>query len=57
MQQTEAVGQIVKQLQPAVPELVVRSTTVPETVLKAVPKTTAVDQLTKAFKTFSINLL
>jgi hypothetical protein len=52
---------IVKQLQLAVPELVVRSTTVPEIVSKTisepVSKTTAVDQLTKAFETFSVNLL
>ena len=58
--QTEAVGQIVKQLQPAMPatveqrlrELVVKSMTIPETASK-----TAVDQLTKAFETFSVNLL
>jgi len=43
LQQTEAVGQIVKQLQLAVPELVVGSTTVLKTISKLVSKTTAVD--------------
>jgi hypothetical protein len=44
LQQTEAVGQVIEQ--------VVRSMTVPETASK-----TAIDKLTKAFETFSVNLL
>jgi hypothetical protein len=43
LQQTEAVSQIVKQLQPAVLEQVVRSTTVPKTIPKTVSKMTVVD--------------
>jgi len=58
--QTEAVGQIVKQLQPAMPatveqrlrEPVVKSMTTPE-----LASITEIDQLTKAFETFSVNLL
>ena len=66
LQQTEAVGQIEKQLAVSVireqrlAELVVKSTTTLETVLKTISEPaskTAVDQLTKAFKTFSVNLL
>jgi hypothetical protein len=59
-QQAEVVNQVVEQLQPAAPvtgarlrEPVVRSTTALETTLE----TTAMGQLTKAFETFSVNLL
>jgi hypothetical protein len=58
LQQAKAVGQVVKQL--AVPELVVRSMTVLKTALKTISEPaskTVVDQLTKAFETFGVNLL
>jgi hypothetical protein len=59
LQQTEAVSQVVKQLavsrteEHCLAELVVKSMTASETTLE----TTAMDQLTKAFETFSVNLL
>ena len=62
--QTEAVGQIVEQLQPAMPATreqrpagpVVKSTIVPKTIPEPA-STTEIDQLTKAIQTFSVNLL
>lgn len=60
-QQTEVVGQIMKQLEPAVSEPAV-SVTEEQRLAEPVAKPTtasetAVGQLTKAFKTFSVNLL
>ena len=57
-QQTEAVGQVVKQLVVSMTReqrpagLVVKSMTIPEPA-----STTEIDQLTKAIQTFSVNLL
>ena len=61
-QQTEAVGQVVKQLAVSVTReqrpagLVVRSTIAPKTIPEPA-STTEIDQLTKAIQTFSVNLL
>ena len=61
-QQTEAVGQVVKQLAVSVTReqrpagLVVRSTIAPKTIPEPA-STTEIDHLTKAIQTFSVNLL
>jgi len=55
-QQTEAVNQVVQQLQPTVS--VTKEQRLAEPVVKsAKSETAAVDQLTKAFKKLSVNLL
>jgi hypothetical protein len=62
LQQTEVVDQVVKQLavsvtkEQRIAEPVVKSTTVLKTISEPALKT-AVDQLTKVFETFSVNLL
>ena len=55
-QQTEAVGQIAKQLQTAVPATVEQRLGEP-VVKPTTASKTEIDQLTKAFETFSVNLL